>query len=94
MFRYGSKLGEKWAEVVQLIQSSCHEVTSEFFATNALNPSHWILNSCFGAFLSVWVHLGPFHYCMKLMKLGAKRAECGAFIAKVRATKPYQNFSQ
>jgi len=31
---------------------------------------------------------------MKLMKLGAKRAECGAFIAKVRATKPYQNFSQ
>jgi len=40
------------------------------------------------------VHLGPFHYCMKLMKLGAKRAECGAFIAKVRATKTYQNFSQ
>jgi len=31
---------------------------------------------------------------MKLMKLGAKRAECGAFIAKVRATKSRQNFPQ
>jgi hypothetical protein len=28
------------------------------------------------------------------MKLGAKRAECGAIIEKVRATKSRQNFSQ
>ena len=28
--------------------------------------------ACFGAFRSVWVHLGSFRYCMKL---GAKQAE-------------------
>ena len=32
----------------------------------------WTLNSCFGAFLSVRVHFGPFRYCTKL---GAKRAK-------------------
>src|SRR6185312_4690272 len=30
------------------------------------------LISCFGSFLSVWVHLGPFCYCPKL---AAKRAK-------------------
>ena len=34
--------------------------------------THWTPNSCFVAFRSVWVHLGPFRYCMKL---GAKWAE-------------------
>src|SRR6185312_2808995 len=29
-------------------------------------PRHLIPNSCFGAIHSVWVHLGPFRYCMKL----------------------------
>ena len=43
-----------------------------FFMTNAPDPPHLTLNSCFGAFCSVWVHFGLFHYCMKL---GAKRAE-------------------
>ena len=38
--------------------------------THPIHP-HWILNLCVGAFLSVWVHLGPFRYCMKL---DAKRA--------------------
>jgi len=42
------------------------------FATNAPDAPHWTTNSCFVAFRSVWVHLGPFHYCMKL---GAKWAE-------------------
>ena len=37
-----------------------------FFTTNAPDPHHWTLNSCFGAFLSIWVHLGPFRYCTKL----------------------------
>ena len=46
-------------------KSSCHEVTSEFFATNSRDPSHWTLNTCFGAFRTI---------CC-LMKLGAKRAE-------------------
>ena len=39
---------------------------------NAPDPAHWTLNSCFGAFRTIWVHLGPFD-C--LTKLGAKRAE-------------------
>ena len=37
----------------------------DFFATNTPYPHHWTLNSCFGAFLSVWVHLKPFRYCTK-----------------------------
>ena len=44
----------------------------EFFATNAPNPPHWTLNSCFGAFCTICVHLRPFG-C--LTKLGAKRFE-------------------
>ena len=43
-----------------------------FFAKNAPNPQHWTMNSFFGAFLSGWVHLGPFCYCTKL---AAKRAK-------------------
>jgi len=42
------------------------------YATNDLDPYHWTLNSCFGAFLSVWGHLEPFCY---RMKLAAKRAK-------------------
>ena len=45
---------------------------SEFFATNTPDPHHWTLKTCFGAFLSVWVHLEPFPYCTKL---AAKRAK-------------------
>ena len=42
------------------------------FATNKTNPTHWTLNLHFGAFHTIWVHLGPFG-C--LTKLGAKWAE-------------------
>src|SRR6185369_2483039 len=52
-------------------KSSCHEVTSEFFATNAPVPPHWTLNSCFGAFHTILMHLGPFGW---LAKLDGKRA--------------------
>jgi len=69
MFCYDSQLGAKWAKLVQVRKSSCHKVASEVFAKNAPNPPHWTLNSCFVAFRSVWVHLGPFRYSMKL---GAK----------------------
>ena len=41
-------------------KSSCHEVVSEFFATNAADPPFWTLTSCFGAFHTIWVHLGQF----------------------------------
>src|SRR6185503_12916966 len=37
------------------------------FARNAPDPPHWTLNSCFGAFHNVWVHLGSFRNCMKLV---------------------------
>src|SRR6185503_734676 len=40
--------GSNWCK------SSCHEVASEFFATNAPDPPHWTLNSCFGAFIQFW----------------------------------------
>ena len=43
-----------------------------FFATNAPNPPHWTLNSCFVMFHTIWVHLEPLS-C--LTKLGAKRFE-------------------
>ena len=66
LFCYSSKLGAKRAQLVQLMQSTCHEVISELFAINAPNPMHWIQISCFGAFHSVWVHLGSFHNCLKL----------------------------
>jgi len=55
---------------------------SEFLATNAHNPHHWTLNSCFGVFLSVWVHLEPFRYC-------TKTRQTGAINAKVRAVMSY-----
>ena len=64
-----TKLGAKRAELVQkFVPRSCVRI----FATNAPDPLHWTLNSCIGAFRSVWVHFGLFRYCMKL---GAKRDE-------------------
>ena len=53
----------------------------QFHATNAPDPHHWTLNSCFGAFLSVWVHLEPFRYCTKL---AAKHAKLVQLMQKFR----------
>jgi len=39
---------------------------------NAPNPANWTLNSCFGVFRSVSVHLTMFNY---YTKLGAKWVE-------------------
>jgi len=58
--------GLKWCK------SSWHEVASEFFTMNAPDPTHGTLNSCFGVFCTIWMHLGPFG-C--LSKLSAKQAE-------------------
>src|SRR6185503_16078800 len=55
--------GPNWCHYCK---SSCHEVVSELFATNAHDRYHWTLNSCFVAFRKVWVHLGSFRYCTKL----------------------------
>ena len=48
------------------------KVASEFFAMNAPDPPHWTLNSCFGAFCTICMHLGSLS-C--LTKLGAKHFE-------------------
>ena len=70
-FRYLTKLGAKRAEIVQLIQKFVPQ-SCVFFTTNAPYPPHWNLNSGFGVFRTIWMHLGPF---LCLTKLGAKRAE-------------------
>ena len=53
-------------------KSSWHEDVSEVFATNTPDPPHWTLNTCFGVFLTICVHLGPLG-C--LTKLRAKHSE-------------------
>ena len=65
-------LGSKRAELLKLMQNFKPQSCVKFFAINPPYPRHLVLNSCFGAFHSVWVHLGRFRYCMKL---GAKWAE-------------------
>jgi len=49
---------------------SCHEVASEFFATNAPDPLHLTIKWYFSR--TIWVHSRPFG-C--LTKLGGERAE-------------------
>ena len=44
----------------------------EIFRNERSRSTHWSLNSCFGEFSTIWVHLGPFG-C--LSKLGEERAE-------------------
>ena len=56
----------------KLVQKFVPRSRVRFFAMNAPDPPHWTLNSRFGAFRTIRVHLGPFG-C--LTKLGAKRAE-------------------
>ena len=46
---------------------------------NTPDPPNWTLNSCFGVFHSVWVHLAMFHY---YTKLGAKRDELEQLMQK------------
>ena len=45
---------------------------SEFVATNAPDPPYRTLKGRFGAFHSIWVHLGSFRNCMKLVAKPAK----------------------
>ena len=71
-FCYYTKLGANGPIWCNYCKSSCHEVSSKLVTTNAPDPHHWTVNSCFSVFHNVWVHLGPFRYCTKL---GAKWAE-------------------
>ena len=69
LFRCLTKVGAKWAELVQKFVPRNHV---ELFATNAPNPPHCTLNWHFCVFHTICVHSGPFG-C--LTKLGAKRGE-------------------
>src|SRR6185437_9794472 len=69
-------------------KSSCHEVASEFFATNAPDPPHLTLNCRFGVFHTIWEHSGPFG-C--LTKVGAKWAELVQRFAPRSRVKIFRN---
>ena len=75
--------------MVQLIQNIVPRTCAEVFATNAPDPPHWTPNSTFVTFRSVWVHLGPFRYCMKL---GAKWAELVQLMQKFMPRSRFQIF--
>src|SRR6185312_1907160 len=66
--------------------SLCHKVSSEFLKTNAPDPHNWILSSCFHAFLSIWVHLGPFRYHTKLKAKRAKLVQLIQNFVRIFAT--------
>ena len=69
LFGYLTKLGAKRAELVQKFvpRSRIRLFHNEHTRSTPLDR-----NSCFGAFRTIWVHLGPLG-C--LTKLGEKRAE-------------------
>ena len=73
-FRYCMKLGAKWAELMQLMQKFMPQSCIRIFCNKST-----LSTPCFGAFHSVWVHLGPFRYCIKL---GAKWVEVVQLIQK------------
>ena len=79
------KLGAKRGETSAKVRAT--KSRPIFFAMNALDPPHWTLNSCFGVFHNVWMHLGSFRNCMKL---GTKQGE--VVHAKVRAAKSRRDF--
>jgi hypothetical protein len=64
-----TKVGAKQAD---LMQNFVPRSRIEIFCNERTDSPHWTLNSCFGEFRTVWVHLGPFG-C--LSKLDAERAE-------------------
>ena len=74
-----TKLGAKRAKVVQKFVPWSRV---GIFHNEPLDPPYWTLTSCFGAFCTIWTHLGPFR-C--LTKLRAKRAELAQkFLARSR----------
>ena len=77
------KLGAERAEVVQKFMPRS---PIGIFHEESTRSDPWTLNSCFGAFRTIWMHLGLFG-CHTT--LSAKRAELVLF----RATKSRWNFS-
>ena len=48
------------AKRVKLVQKFVPRSLVGILATNTPDPPHWTLNSCFGVFHIIWVHLGLF----------------------------------
>ena len=71
-FHYCVKLGANRAELVQLMQKFVQRSRVGIFHNEGTRSISLNLNSCSGAFRNIWVHLGTFHYSMKL---DAKLAE-------------------
>ena len=69
-FCYYTKLSAKRAKLVQLMQKFVQQCLVRIFHNE--HSHHWSLNSFFGVFLSVWVHLELFRYCTKLAAKHAK----------------------
>ena len=67
LFRCFTILGSKRAELLKLMQKFKPQSCVWIFCNKST-----LSTACFGAFHSVWVHLGPFRY---YMKLGAKWAD-------------------
>ena len=79
LFHYGSKLGTKRTELVQLMQKLMPWSHIGIICNKCTDSLHWILNSCFGAFRCGWVHFESSCY---RRKFGAKRAELVLLIQK------------
>jgi hypothetical protein len=76
-FRYCKKTRHTGAINAKVLATmSCQN-----FSQDAADPYHWTLISCFGAFLSVWEHLGPFRYCTKTRQTGAINAKVRAVMS-------------
>ena len=69
-------------------KSSCHEVASDFFATNATDPPHRTLNSCCGVCCTIWMHLGPFGCLKNSVQNGPKwcKSSCHEVVSEFFAT--------
>ena len=74
LFRCFTLLGSKRAELLKLMHKFKPQSGVRIFCNKST-----LSTPCFGAFHSVWVHLGPFRYCMKL---GAKWVEVVQLIQK------------
>src|SRR6185295_19279072 len=66
LFCYGSKLGGKRVELVQLMQKFMPRSHVIIFRNESTRSTPLNRNIMFIAFRSVWMRLDPFRYCFKL----------------------------
>ena len=91
LFHCFTILGSKRAELLKLMQKFMPQSCVRVFCNKATLSTPSSLNSCFGAFHSVWVHLLSFRNCMKL---GAKLDELEQLMQKFMPRSHVVIFSQ